>query len=76
MKSGLIWPSWAGRYRSGPMTDRVLIWGSPRAVEAMEWAQNKFGDQFVVDHNFPSEAYRFYFDHADHAILFALRWAA
>ena len=46
-----------------------------RASDAIRWTVSQFpGSTFNVQHDFPSTKYRFEFDDASHASLFALRW--
>ena len=54
---------------------KILI-NSDRASDAIKWAIAQFGrgNTFSVQHDFPSEKYRFEFDNAAHATTFALKW--
>lgn len=47
-----------------------------RASDAIRWAVAQFGsgNNFSVQHDFPSERYRFEFDNTAHATMFALKW--
>jgi hypothetical protein len=58
------------------MTKKILI-DTGQASDAIKWAVTHFGggDNFTVQHDFPSSKYRFEFNNAAHATMFALRWA-
>jgi len=45
-----------------------------RASDAIKWAARHFGSTFNVQHDFPSTKYRFEFDNATNATVFALKW--
>jgi hypothetical protein len=54
---------------------KILI-NADRASDAIQWAVAQFGggDNFTVQHDFPSEKYRFEFDNITNATVFALKW--
>jgi hypothetical protein len=53
---------------------KILI-DTDRASDAIRWAVSRFpGSTFKVQHDFPSTKYRFEFDDAATAIVFALKW--
>jgi hypothetical protein len=46
------------------------------ASDAIRWAVTHFGsgNNFTVQHDFPSSKYRFEFDDDNQATMFALKW--
>jgi hypothetical protein len=54
---------------------KILI-DTNRASEAISWAVAHFGNgnNFTVQHDFPSSKYRFEFDDDRQATMFALKW--
>jgi hypothetical protein len=54
---------------------KILI-NKEHASDAIRWAVSHFGggNNFTVQHDFPSSKYRFEFDNANHATMFALKW--
>lgn len=54
---------------------KILI-DTERASDAIRWAVTEFGsgNNFTVQHDFPSSKYRFEFSNDNHATMFALKW--
>jgi hypothetical protein len=54
---------------------KILI-DTEHASDAIRWAVAHFGggNNFTVQHDFPSSKYCFAFNNANHATMFALKW--
>lgn len=54
---------------------KILI-DTEHASDAIRWAVSQFGsgNNFSVQHDFPSNKYRFEFNNTVHATMFALKW--
>lgn len=57
------------------MNKSVTIDGSKVSTyDAITWASKNFGQTYRVQHEFPGRHWRFVFNDAEQAFMFALKW--